>query len=152
MVLQDNQSHRPVRVCGMVPNEGEPGGAPFWVVGQDGSCSRQIVESAQVNFAYPEQQAIWQAASHFNPVDLTCGLKDHQGIPFNLADFVDPEAVFISEKSQNGQELKALELPDLWNGGMAGWLTVFVEVPSTTVNPVKNVFDLLRPQHQPEQK
>ncbi len=140
--------HRPLRVCGMVRNEGEPGGAPFWVVGKDGAWSLQIVEGAQVNGNSPEQQAIWAAATHFNPVDLVCALQDHQGRPFDLTRYVDAEAVFISQKSSDGQELKALELPGLWNGAMSDWLTMFVEVPGITFNPVKTVFDLLRPQHQ----
>ncbi len=144
--------NRPLRVCGVVENQGEPGGAPFWVLEEDGSLSLQIVEKAQVDLADPEQQAIWETATHFNPVDLVCGLRDEQGLPFDLSEYVDHEAVFISRKSQKGRELKALELPGLWNGSMARWLTVFVEVPISTFNPVKTVFDLLRPEHQPEEK
>jgi len=140
--------HRPLRVCGMVRNEGEPGGAPFWVAGKDGTLSLQIVEGAQVDGNSLEQQAIWAKATHFNPVDLVCALQDHEGRPFDLTRYVDAQAVFISLKSSNGQELKALELPGLWNGAMSDWLTVFVEVPEITFNPVKTVFDLLRPQHQ----
>jgi len=142
--------NRPLRVCGVVPNEGEPGGAPFWIEEPDGSLSLQIVEKAEVDPVSPEQQAVWEAASHFNPVDLVCALRDDQGVPFDLMQYVDHEAVFISKKSKDGQELKALELPGLWNGAMARWLTVFVEVPLLTFNPVKTVFDLLRPEHQPE--
>ncbi|MEW6386456.1 MAG: DUF4301 family protein [Thermodesulfobacteriota bacterium] len=142
--------HRPVRVCGMVRNQGEPGGGPFWVRDRGGRLSLQIVESAQVDAASPEQRAIWEAASHFNPVMLVCGVRDFQGQPFNLQEFVDPEAVFISRKSQEGRELLALELPGLWNGAMARWLTLFVEVPLITFNPVKTVFDLLRPGHRSE--
>jgi hypothetical protein len=142
--------NRPVRVCGMVKNQGEPGGGPFWVRDQAGRLSLQIVESAQVDAASPEQQAVWQAATHFNPVLLICGLRDFQGDPFNLPDFVDPKAVFISRKSQEGRDLLALELPGLWNGAMAHWLTLFVEVPLTTFNPVKTVLDLLRPEHRSE--
>jgi hypothetical protein len=142
--------NRPVRVCGVVPNQGEPGGAPFWVQEPDGSQSLQIVEKAQVDLSDPEQRALWDTATHFNPVDLVCALRDDQGVPFDLTQFVDHEAVFISRKSLEGRELKALELPGLWNGAMARWLTVFVEVPIITFNPVKTVFDLLRPEHQPE--
>ena len=143
--------NRPLRICGVVQNQGEPGGAPFWIQEVDGSLSLQIVEKAQVDLSDPEQRAIWETATHFNPVDLVCALRDDQGVPFDLAEYVDHEAVFISRKSMEGRELKALELPGLWNGGMARWLTVFVEVPITTFNPVKTVFDLLRPEHQPEE-
>jgi hypothetical protein len=143
------QLNRPLRVCGMVPNEGEPGGGPFWVAGRDGSLSRQIVESAQVDPESPDQQAIWAAATHFNPVDLVCAVRDYRGVPFNLHHFVDPQAVFISRKSKNGEELQALEWAGLWNGAMAHWITLFVEVPALTFNPVKTILDLLRPPHQP---
>jgi len=143
--------NRPVRVCGVVQNQGEPGGAPFWVQEADGSLSLQIVEKAQVDLDDPEQHAVLETATHFNPVDLVCAFRDDQGVPFDLAEYVDHEAVFISRKSLEGRELKALELPGLWNGAMARWLTVFVEVPVTTFNPVKTVFDLLRPEHQPEE-
>jgi hypothetical protein len=142
--------NRPLRVCGVVENHGEPGGAPFWVQDTDGSLSLQIVEKAQVDLGDPEQRAIWETATHFNPVDLVCSLRDARGLPFDLDRYVDREAVFICRKSQEGRELKALELPGLWNGAMARWLTVFVEVPIITFNPVKTVFDLLRPEHQPE--
>jgi len=142
--------NRPLRVCGVVLNEGEPGGAPFWVEESDGSLSLQIVEKAQVELSSPAQKAIWESSTHFNPVDLVCALRDDQDVPFDLSQYVDREAVFISRKSLDGRELKALELPGLWNGGMARWLTVFVEVPIITFNPVKTVFDLLRPEHQPE--
>lgn len=141
--------NRPIRVGGMVRNVSEPGGGPFWVKGEDGSLSIQIVESAQVDFTDPGQEAIWNSATHFNPVDLVCGLRDHRGRPFDLRNYVDPEAVFISRKSQNGRELKALELPGLWNGAMSDWISVFVEVPIATFNPVKTVNDLLRAEHQP---
>jgi hypothetical protein len=144
------QLNRPIRVCGMVRNVGEPGGGPFWVEGKEATLSLQIVESAQVDFSVPEQQELWQAATHFNPVDLVCALKDYQGNPFNLHEFMDPEAVFISHKSKDGMDLKALELPGLWNGSMADWITLFVEVPMITFNPVKTVNDLLRSEHQPE--
>lgn len=142
--------NRPLRVCGVVPNQGEPGGAPFWVEEPDGSVSLQIVEKAQVDLEDPTQKLIWDTATHFNPVDLVCALRDDQGVPFDLSQYVDHEAVLISKKSLEGRELKALELPGLWNGGMARWLTVFVEVPLITFNPVKTVLDLLRPEHQPE--
>jgi hypothetical protein len=142
---------RPLRVCGVVPNEGEPGGAPFWVREADGTLSLQIVEGAQVDMSAAGQRAVWEAATHFNPVDLVCALRNEEGVPFALSRYTDPEAVFISTKSKDGCNLKALELPGLWNGAMARWLTVFVEVPKITFNPVKTVFDLLRPEHQPEQ-
>lgn len=141
---------RPLRVCGMVPNTGEPGGGPFWVEGPDGTLSLQIVEKAQVDFSDPGQEAIWQAATHFNPVNLVCAMRDEEGNPFDLHQYVDEDACFISEKSKDGRVLKALELPGLWNGAMADWITVFVEVPGSTFNPVKTVADLLRPEHQPE--
>jgi len=142
--------NRPLRVCGVVVNEGEPGGAPFWVEEPDGSLSLQIVEKAQVEMSSPEQKDIWESSTHFNPVDLVCALRDDQDVPFDLSQYVDREAVFISRKSLDGRELKALELPGLWNGGMSRLLTAFVEVPIITFNPVKTVFDLLRPEHQPE--
>jgi len=139
--------NRPLRVCGMVPNQGEPGGAPFWVEERGGGFSLQIVESVQVDPADAEQQRIFRGATHFNPVDLVCGLKDFRGRPFDLGQFADPEAGFISEKSYEGKPLKALELPGLWNGAMARWNTVFVEVPVSTFTPVKRIEDLLRPEH-----
>jgi len=142
--------HRPLRVCGMVRNTGEPGGGPYWVKGRDGSVTLQIVERAQVELADPEQEAIFKAATHFNPVDLVCGLRDHQDEPYDLGRFVDRDAVIISRKTLDGQTLKALEWPGLWNGAMQGWLTVLVEVPLETFDPVKTVFDLLRPRHRPE--
>ena len=141
---------RPIRVCGMVPNTGEPGGGPFWVEGPDKSLTLQIVEKAQVDFGNPGQEAVWRAATHFNPVDLVCALQDEAGQPFDLRQYVDQDACFISEKSKDGKVLKALELPGLWNGAMADWITVFVEVPGVTFDPVKTVADLLRPEHQPE--
>jgi hypothetical protein len=142
--------NRPIRVCGVVANEGEPGGAPFWVKDRDGQLSLQIVEKAQVDLSSPEQRAIWLSSSHFNPVDLVCGLRDYRGKPFELEEYVDREAVFISKKSKDGKDLKALELPGLWNGSMADWVTLFVEVPRITFNPVKTVYDLLRPEHLSE--
>lgn len=144
------QLDRPIRVCGMVKNEGEPGGGPFWVRDQDDGCSRQIVESSQVDFSRVEQDGIWRQSTHFNPVDIVCGVRNYRGESFHLKDFSDPNAGFISIKSSDGRELKALERPGLWNGAMADWTTFFVEVPAVTFNPVKSVFDLLRPAHQPE--
>lgn len=144
------QLDRPIRVCGMVKNEGEPGGGPFWVRDQDGGCSRQIVESSQVDFSRTEQEKIWRQSTHFNPVDIVCGVRNYRGESFHLKDFSDPNTGFISIKSYDGRELKALERPGLWNGAMADWTTFFVEVPAETFNPVKSVFDLLRPAHQPE--
>jgi hypothetical protein len=141
--------NRPMRVCGMVRNMGEPGGGPFWVKGRDGALSMQIVESAQVDFNSPGQRKIWEAATHFNPVNLVCAVRDYEGKPFDLEDFSDPQAVFITRKSQQGKEFKALELPGLWNGSMSEWITVFVEVPMITFNPVKSIKDLLRTEHQP---
>ncbi|HTT30518.1 MAG TPA: DUF4301 family protein [Solirubrobacteraceae bacterium] len=140
---------RPVRVCGVVRNTGEPGGGPFWVRGRDGSLSLQIVESAEVDPARPEQEAIFRAATHFNPVDLVVGVRNQRGDRFDLRRFVDSEAVFIAHKSMDGRDLKALERPGLWNGAMAHWTTVFVEVPGSTFTPVKTVLDLLGPEHQP---
>ena len=139
---------RPVRVCGVVPNQGEPGGGPFWVADRTGEPSLQIVESSQVDQADPSQAAIWNASTHFNPVDLVCALRAPDGVPYRLDDFVDPETVFISRKSRDGRLLQALERPGLWNGAMARWRTLFVEVPIETFTPVKTVFDLLRPEHQ----
>jgi hypothetical protein len=141
--------NRPLRVCGLVRNEGEPGGGPFWVEHPDGSLSRQIVEASQVDTALPEQRALLAASTHFNPVDLVCGVRDYRGQPFDLQHFVDPNTGFISHKTYAGRPLKALELPGLWNGAMAYWNTVFVEVPLSTFSPVKTVLDLLRPEHQP---
>ncbi|MBN3036281.1 MAG: DUF4301 family protein [Bacteroidales bacterium] len=140
---------RPIRICGMVRNEGEPGGGPFWVRSSTGEITPQIVESSQINLKDPVQAGIVKRSTHFNPVDLVCGIRDHQGRPFDLERFIDSDTGFISIKSKNGRSLKALELPGLWNGAMAGWITVFVEVPIITFNPVKTVNDLLRPQHQP---
>ncbi len=144
--------HRPLRVCGMVPNVGEPGGGPFWVVGADHSLSCQIVEQAQVNLDDPGQAAFWRAATHFNPVNLICALRDDRGNGYDLSRYIDPRAVLISRKSKDGRVLKALELPGLWNGAMADWITVFVEVPGSTFCPVKTVADLLRAEHQPEKR
>ena len=134
---------RPVRVCGMVPNQGQPGGGPFWVTGDDGEPHAQIVEAAQVDRDAPDQVAILAAATHFNPVDLVCGTRNWRNEPFDLRRFADAERVFISEKSYAGRRVKALEHPGLWNGAMAGWLSLFVEVPPETFSPVKTVNDLL---------
>ena len=139
---------RPLRVCGVVPSAGEPGGGPFWVRGSDGTCSLQIVESSQVDMAEPRQRDAFAASTHFNPVDLVCGVRDRSGACFDLMRFSDPRTAFISIKSGDGRKLKALEHPGLWNGGMAGWNTVFVELPPETFAPVKTVLDLLRPEHQ----
>jgi hypothetical protein len=141
--------NRPIRVCGMVKNQGEPGGGPFWVRHENNTLSLQIVESSQVDMGSPEQRAIWESSTHFNPVDLVCGVRDYLRNPFDLSKFRDPNTGFISIKYMDGGELKALELPGLWNGGMANWNTVFVEVPLITFNPVKTIFDLLRKEHQP---
>jgi uncharacterized protein DUF4301 len=138
---------RPLRVCGMVRNTGEPGGGPFWV-SRGGELSRQIVEGSQVDHGDPAQEAIWASATHFNPVDIAAALRDRRGRPYDLARYVDRDAVFIAEKTHGGEPLRALELPGLWNGAMAGWNTVFVEVPAATFAPVKTVFDLLRPEHR----
>ena len=140
--------NRPVRVCGMVRNEGEPGGGPYLVEGKDGSTSLQILESVQINKSDAGAMAAMSRATHFNPVDLVCILRDYKGGHFNLSDFVDHDAGFISSKSYQGRELKALEMPGLWNGAMSDWNTLFVEVPLETFNPVKAVLDLLRPAHQ----
>lgn len=140
--------NRPMRVCGMVLNVGEPGGGPFLVYNQDGSISLQILESSQINMDDEKSKAMFVKGTHFNPVDLVCAVKNYKGEKFNLPDFVDKNTGFISLKSKNGRELKALELPGLWNGAMSDWNTVFVEVPLITFNPVKTVNDLIREQHQ----
>lgn len=140
--------NRPIRVCGMVKNSGEPGGGPFFVYNADNTISLQILESSQLDVNNPETMNMFTKGTHFNPVDLVCATKDYKGNKFNLPDFVDPLTGFISKKSKNGKELKALELPGLWNGAMSNWNTIFVEVPAITFNPVKTVNDLLREQHQ----
>lgn len=139
---------RPMRVCGMVRNEGEPGGGPYVTFNADGSRSLQILESTQIDLSKPENKEMMAKATHFNPVDLVCYIRNAEGKKFNLPEYVDPETGFISSKSLHGRSLKALELPGLWNGAMSDWLTAFVEVPIETFNPVKTVNDLLRPQHQ----
>ena len=140
--------NRPMRVCGVVKNVGEPGGGPFLTYNQDGTISLQILESSQIDKSNTEYMKMFTEGTHFNPVELVCAIKDYQGNPFNLPEFVDPTTGFISSKSKGGRELKALELPGLWNGAMSDWNTVFVEVPLSTFNPVKTVNDLLREQHQ----
>lgn len=143
-----NKLNRPMRVCGMVKNVGEPGGGPFLAYNADGTVSLQILESSQIDMNDPEKKAMFEKGTHFNPVDLVCALRDYKGNSFDLLKYVDKATGFISYKSKNGKELKALELPGLWNGSMSDWNTVFVEVPLTTFNPVKTVNDLLREQHQ----
>lgn len=155
--LEDTELHiylrkklnRPIRVCGVVKNVGEPGGGPFLAYNPDGSVSLQILESSQIDQNNPEYMKMFTQGTHFNPVDLVCAVRNYKGEKFNLPDFVDPATGFISYKSKDGKELKALELPGLWNGAMSDWNTIMVEVPLTTFNPVKTVNDLLRPQHQP---
>ena len=139
---------RPIRVCGMVRNEGEPGGGPYLAYNSDGSYSPQILEAAQIDPADSAAVEMMKSGTHFNPVDLVCYVKDYQGRKYDLKKFVDPETGLISLKSKGGVEIKALELPGLWNGSMSDWNTVFVEVPVDTFNPVKTVNDLLRRQHQ----
>lgn len=140
--------NRPMRVCGVVKNVGEPGGGPFLTYNQDGTVSLQILESSQIDKNNADYMKMFTEGTHFNPVDLVCAVKDYKGNAFNLPDYVDRTTGFISSKSKSGKELKALELPGLWNGAMSDWSTVFVEVPLATFNPVKTVNDLLREQHQ----
>ncbi|MBQ9644788.1 MAG: DUF4301 family protein, partial [Prevotella sp.] len=140
--------NRPMRVCGVVKNVGEPGGGPFLTYNQDGTVSLQILESSQIDTNNAEYMKMFTQGTHFNPVDLVCAVRDYQGRAFRLPDFVDKTTGFISSKSKGGKELKALELPGLWNGAMSDWSTIFVEVPLDTFNPVKTVNDLLREQHQ----
>ena len=140
--------NRPIRVCGMVKNVGEPGGGPFLAYNPDGTVSPQILESVQIDTTNKQYVEMFKSGTHFNPVDLVCALRNHRGEAFDLTKYVDPQTGFISHKSKGGQELKALELPGLWNGAMSDWNTIFVEVPLQTFNPVKTVNDLLRNQHQ----
>jgi hypothetical protein len=140
----------PIRICGMVVNVGAPGGGPFWVRMPNGLGALQIVESAQINMASEKQREISRAATHFNPVDMVCCIRDYKGQAFNLLEYVDPETGFITQKTYRGKSIKALELPGLWNGAMARWITVFVEVPSHTFSPVKSINDLLQPLHRAE--
>jgi hypothetical protein len=144
---REGPRNRPIRVVGVVRNEGEPGGGPFWVEGARGPAL-QIVESAQADLKDDGQARVWAAATHFNPVDLACSLRDGEGRPFSLADFVDERAVFVAQKTHEGRPLKALERPGLWNGAMAFWRTALVEVPKETFAPVKTALDLLRPEHR----
>lgn len=143
-----NKLNRPIRVCGMVKNVGEPGGGPFLAYNQDGTVSLQILENSQIDMKDPKKKEMFDNGTHFNPVDLVCAVRDYKGNKFNLTEYVDKSTGFISSKSKNGRDLKALELPGLWNGAMSDWNTIFVEVPLTTFNPVKTVNDLLRDQHQ----
>lgn len=140
--------YRPVRVCGMVKNEGEPGGGPFWVMQSNGYISKQIVEKNQIDTSDPLQSQCLANSTHFNPVDIVCCIKDHHGKKYNLNQYIDESTSFISDKFQEGQIVKAIELPGLWNGSMAGWNSIFIEVPNSTFHPVKTVNDLLRPGHQ----
>ena len=140
---------RPIRVCGVVPNTGDQGGGPFWVAHPEDAPSRQIVEQSQVNPDSEAQYKLFASGTHFNPVDMVCGVRDHQGNPFYLPDFVDPSTGFIGMKSHQGRPLIALEWPGLWNGGMAHWITIFVEIPRSNFNPVKTFLDWLNPAHQP---
>jgi len=140
--------NRPIRVCGMVKNEGDPGGGPFWVKNSDGEISLQIVETAQIDLKDVKQQLILSQATHFNPVDLVCGIKNHKGEKFDLTEYVDKNTGFVVQKTHEGRDLKSYELPGLWNGAMSDWISIFVEVPVITFNPVKTVIDLLKPAHQ----
>src|SRR5690554_6536050 len=142
-----NLLDRPIRVCGMVKSEGEPGGGPFFVKEPDGSESLQIIEMAQLDTSSKEQMEIVKQSTHFNPVDIVCSLKNADNKPFNLQNYINEETGIISSKSKDGKELKALELPGLWNGAMANWTSIFVEVPILTFNPVKEITDLLRKEH-----
>ena len=142
-----NILNRPLRVCGVVENTGEPGGGPFWVRDKNGNTTLQIVESSQIA---PESKDIMNTSKYFNPVDLVCATKDYTGNKFDLTEYLDKDTGFISQKSKNGKPLRAMERPGLWNGAMAFWTTIFVAVPITTFNPVKTVTDLLNPAHQPK--
>ena len=148
VIYLKNKLNRPIRVCGVVKNVGEPGGGPFLCYNSDGTVSPQILEASQIDNSNPEYVKMFKNGTHFNPVDIACAIKDYRGEKFNLTQYVDHNTGFISLKSKNGKELKALELPGLWNGAMSDWNTIFVEVPISTFNPVKTVNDLLREQHQ----
>ena len=139
-------------MCGMVKNEGEPGGGPFWVIDKKGKTFLQIIESSQIDTKDENQIKIFESGTHFNPVDLVCGIKDYNGQKFDLTKYIDANSGFVVEKNKNGKPVKSYELPGLWNGAMANWITLFVEVPLSTFNPVKTVNDLLKPSHQPEDK
>lgn len=143
-----NKMNRPIRICGMVKNEGEPGGGPFWLRNEQGDVSLQIVESSQIDLNNSEQSQKVTEATHFNPVDLVCSVKDYKGKSFDLKQYIDTTTGFISIKSKDGRKLKAQELPGLWNGAMANWITIFVETPIITFNPVKTINDLLRKEHR----
>ena len=145
VMLLEHLLDRPIRLCGMVRNEGEPGGGPFWVENADGTQTLQIAESSQIS---AEDMHLMKSATHFNPVDLVCGVRRADGTKFDLSQYTDPATGFISSKSSGGRDLRAQELPGLWNGAMADWSTIFVDVPISTFSPVKVVQDLLRPQHQ----
>ena len=140
--------NRPIRICGMVKKEKHPGGGPFWVLEKDGKVTKQVVETTQIELNNKEQQDIFESATHFSPVDFICCVRDYKNKPFDLYLFSDKDSGLITIKSKDGKELKALELPGLWNSGMANWITVFVEVPKITFNPVKEVNDLLKAEHQ----
>lgn len=140
--------HRPIRVCGVVPNRGQPGGGPFWVKGPDGRTTPQIVETAEIDRDDPDQQSVHRAATHFNPVDLVCSLRDVDGEPYPLDRYIDSERWIITTRVHEGRPIRCLEHPGLWNGSMSGWLTLFVELPPETFNPVKTLADLLHPRHQ----
>ncbi|AFH50409.1 Putative cytoplasmic protein [Ignavibacterium album JCM 16511] len=142
-----NKFNRPLRVCGVVKNEGQPGGAPFWVKNDENEVSVQIIEGVQVDFSNEEQKLIFNNSTHFNPVDIVCAVKDYKGDNFNLLNYADPKSAIIVHKTMNGNEIKSLELPGLWNGGMSNWISVFVEVPIETFNPVKEINDLLNDGH-----
>ena len=148
VIYLKNKLNRPMRVCGMVKNVGEPGGGSFLAYTSAGTISLQILESSQIDMNDPAKKEMFEKGTHFNPVDLVCAVRDYKGHKFDLVKYVDKATGFISYKSKNGKDLKALELPGLWNGAMSDWNTVFVEVPLTTFNPVKTVNDLLREQHQ----
>jgi hypothetical protein len=150
IALLKSALNRPIRVCGMVKNQGDPGGGPFWVRNESGQVSLQIVESAQINKKDNSQKSILKSSTYFNPVDIVCGVKNYKGEKYNLLDFVDTNKGFITSKTYEGRPLKGLELPGLWNGAMAGWNTIFIEVPLSTFNPVKTVLDLLKESHQPK--
>jgi hypothetical protein len=143
-----NTFNRPIRICGMVKNEGEPGGGPYLTYNSDGTTSPQILESSQIDKNNQEAMDCMKNSTHFNPVDLVCAVRNYKGEKFNLLNYVDPKTGFISMKSKNGIDIKVLELPGLWNGAMSDWNTIFVEVPIETFNPVKSVNDLLRDQHR----
>lgn len=143
-----NILNRPIRVCGMVKNEGEPGGGPFWVKTDDGSSRLMIIESAQINLKDKEQKKIFDRSTHFNPVDIVCGTRNYKGKRFDLTEFIDRSQGFITNKSYKGKDIKVQELPGLWNGAMAQWITIFIEVPLSTFTPVKTVFDLRRFEHR----